>query len=141
MKKFIKVLNRCIVTTSRGRVRGPITTPFREDTDFIYIMIVRDKAKVVETLGNGVEIPLTVDNFNKDNSNVVNTKTTKISTPTSPVMTSTPVVNTPQVKKEEPVVQTVNEVTEPTQDSEPTESSNSSETDNNSYSSKNKKKK
>lgn len=68
-KKKIKVTSRGMVLTSRGRVRTPIG-PYMENVKVILAMIVRNNATVVEILDDGREIPLTVQNFDKDNSSI-----------------------------------------------------------------------
>lgn len=68
MRKPIKVLDRKMVLTSRGLVRGPILRPYQEKVDAIFTMLSRYDANIVEVLPSGEEIKLTLQNFNKDNS-------------------------------------------------------------------------
>lgn len=65
--KMIKVLSRGYVTTSRGRAFAPITTPYKEDVKMIFGMIAKERAKVVEVINTGEEIPLTLQNFDRNN--------------------------------------------------------------------------
>ena len=67
-KKKIKVTSRGMVITSRGRVRTPIG-PYLENVKNILAMITRNNATVVEVLPDGKEVTLTIQNFDKDNSN------------------------------------------------------------------------
>ena len=67
-KKKIKVTSRGMVITSRGRVRTPIG-PYIENVRNILAMITRNNATVVEILPDGKEVTLTIQNFDKDNSN------------------------------------------------------------------------
>ena len=67
-KKKIKVTSRGMVITSRGRVRTPIG-PYIENVRNILAMITRNNATVVEVLPDGKEVTLTIQNFDKDNSN------------------------------------------------------------------------
>ena len=67
-KKKIKVTSRGMVITSRGRVRTPIG-PYLENVRNILAMITRNNATVVEVLPDGKEVTLTIQNFDKDNSN------------------------------------------------------------------------
>lgn len=67
-RKPIKVLDRKMVLTSRGLVRGPILRPYQEKVDAIFTMLSRYDANIVEVLPNGKEVKLTLQNFNKDNS-------------------------------------------------------------------------
>ena len=65
--KMITVDSRGYVMTSRGRVLAPIRTPYRETVDRIGVMIMQDRATVTEHL-SGKKIPLTIMNFDTDNS-------------------------------------------------------------------------
>lgn len=67
-KKKIKITSRGMVITSRGRVRTPIG-PYLENVKNILAMITRNNATVVEVLPDGKEVTLTIQNFDKDNSN------------------------------------------------------------------------
>ena len=67
-KKKIKVTSRGMVITSRGRVRTQIG-PYLENVKNILAMITRNNATVVEVLPDGKEVTLTIQNFDKDNSN------------------------------------------------------------------------
>ena len=73
--KKIKILSKGIVTTSRGRCRTPIATPYSENIDTILSMLSRDKAKIVEVLPSGKEIELTIYNFSQDNTGETTPKT------------------------------------------------------------------
>ena len=65
--KLIKVTNRCQLLTSRGACMGPILYPFYEKVSYILPMLGKGAA-IVEVLDNGVEVPITIYNFDKDNS-------------------------------------------------------------------------
>lgn len=67
-RKPIKVLDRKMILTSRGLVRGPILHPYQEKIDAIFTMLSKYDANIVEVLPNGKEVALTLQNFNKDNS-------------------------------------------------------------------------
>lgn len=67
-RKPIKVLDRKMVLTSRGLVRGPILHPYQEKIDAIFTMLSKYDANIMEVLPNGKEVKLTLQNFNKDNS-------------------------------------------------------------------------
>lgn len=82
--KFIKVTSRGMVTTSRGRVRTPLKK-FKEKVSIILVMIARENATVVEVLPDGREIPLTINNFDKDNSAVVVDEPEKVVEKVKPV--------------------------------------------------------
>lgn len=76
IKKRIKVTSRGMVTTSRGRVRTPIG-PYIESVGYISVMIVREKATVVEVLPDGTEVELNIQNFDKDNTKKINAEAGK----------------------------------------------------------------
>lgn len=120
MKKFIKITNRCIVTTSRGKLRAPILTPFKEDVSIIYIMIVRNRAEVYEVLPDGRSIKLTTENFDKDNSGTTTAVAEKVKTVVSAPQIFTQVNETlePTISK---VTETITEeIAEPVQEAEVT---------------------
>lgn len=76
--KLIKVTSRGLVMTSRGICRSPLGQ-YREKVENILVMITKNKATVVEVLPDGKEIPLTIQNFDKDNTGVeVVTETIKV---------------------------------------------------------------
>lgn len=66
--KKIKIVSKGIVTTSRGRCRTPITSPYVENVNVIFSMLTRDNAKINEVLPNGKEVELTIYNFSQDNT-------------------------------------------------------------------------
>ena len=76
IKKRIKVTSRGVVTTSRGRARSPLG-PYLERIGNISVMIVREKATVVEILPDGTEVELNIQNFDKDNTIPVNAEAGK----------------------------------------------------------------
>lgn len=76
VKKKIKITSRGIVTTSRGRARTPLG-PYMERLGNISAMIIREKATVVEILPDGTEVPLSIQNFDKDNTKTVNVPSPK----------------------------------------------------------------
>lgn len=63
--KMIKVLSNGPIR-AKGGIYGPINSVYREKVSTIFLMIC-DKVQVVEVL-NGVEIPLTVSNYDIDNT-------------------------------------------------------------------------
>lgn len=65
--KMIRVVSRGFVFTSRGRVMSPIMSPYRESINRIWSMITVDRADVEEKLDDGSFVPLTVQNYDKDN--------------------------------------------------------------------------
>lgn len=66
--KMITITSRGIVSTSRGRVVAPIRHPYRESVDQIFKMLSTNPAPtILEHLGNGRTIPLTLMNYDKDN--------------------------------------------------------------------------
>ena len=65
--KLIKVTSRGLVMTSRGICRSPLGQ-YKENVENILVMITKNKATVVEVLPDGKEIPLTIQNFDKDNT-------------------------------------------------------------------------
>ena len=137
MKKFIKITNRCYVTTSRGKIRTPILTPFKEDVSIIYIMIVRDGAEVYEVCPNGRTVRLTVDNFDKDNSGTTTapkttvTNTTNVTPKTTAFTTAEKqvTVNTDIPVEETPVTEPTVDTTETPDDTvaQPTTNTNKKE--------------
>ena len=66
--KMIRVVSRGYVFTSRGRVMSPIMCPYRESVNRIWSMITVDRADVEEKLDDGSFVPLTVQNYDKDNN-------------------------------------------------------------------------
>ena len=66
--KMIRVVSRGFVFTSRGRVMSPIMSPYRESINRIWSMITVDRADVEEKLDDGSFVPLTVQNYDKDNN-------------------------------------------------------------------------
>lgn len=94
--KKIKITSRGIVTTSRGRCRTPIATPYVENINTIFNMLTRDNAKVVEILPNGKEVELTIYNFSKNNA-IVETPVVKA----PPVHVGYPAIVNAGVKPEE----------------------------------------
>ena len=66
--KKIKIVSKGIVTTSRGRCRTPILTPYVENVNSILSMLTRDKATIVEVLPDKREIELNIYNFSQDNA-------------------------------------------------------------------------
>lgn len=129
MKKFIKITNRCYVTTSRGKIRGPVFTPFKEDVSIIYIMIVRDGAEVYEVCPNGRTVKLTTENFDKDNSGTKTVTKKKIAVESSnnisaaarsvAVQTQKPIETTPVETEQSVVVEDIT-TSETESDTEPT---------------------
>lgn len=115
MKKFIKITNRCIVTTSRGKLRAPILTPFKEDVSIIYIMIVRNHAEVYEVLPDGRSIKLTTENFDKDNSGTTATVAENVARVASAPQIFTHVNETlePTISKVTETIAVTEEVDEP----------------------------
>lgn len=94
--KLIKVTSRGLVMTSRGICRSPLGQ-YREKVENILVMITKNKATVVEVLPDGTEIPLTIQNFDKDNTGAdVVTETIKV-----PVKLAE-LKNVEEPKKEEP---------------------------------------
>ena len=81
-KKRIKVTSRGMVVTSRGRIRTPIG-PYIENVRNILAMITRNNATVVEVLPDGKEVTLTIQNFDKDNSNAPAEEKTPVQEPTN----------------------------------------------------------
>ena len=66
--KMIRILSRGIVTTSRGRVVGPVLNSYRENVQSIFNMLSQQPTPtIVEILKNGREVPLTLTNYDKDN--------------------------------------------------------------------------
>lgn len=84
--KKIKINNRGIFSTSRGRFFGPLG-PYVEKVDNITVMIAREKANITEVLDDGTEVQLTIQNVSKDNSVKVDAKPTK---PVEPIVTPKP---------------------------------------------------
>lgn len=66
--KMIRIVSRGYVFTSRGRVLSPIMCPYRESVNRIWSMITVDRADVEEKLDDGSFVPLTVQNYDKDNN-------------------------------------------------------------------------
>ena len=66
--KKIKIVSKGIVTTSRGRCRTPIVSPYIENVNVILTMMTRDKAKIMEVLPDGKEVELNIYNFSQDNT-------------------------------------------------------------------------
>lgn len=56
----------------KGGVYGPIETPYMEDVHTISVLLLNNY-KVVEVLEDGTKVPLTLQNFDKDNSVKVET--------------------------------------------------------------------
>ncbi|NNV04723.1 hypothetical protein, partial [Brevibacillus sp. MCWH] len=56
----------------KGGVYGPIETPYMEDVRTISVLLLNNY-KVVEVLEDGTKVPLTLQNFDKDNSVKVET--------------------------------------------------------------------
>ena len=83
VKKKIKITSRGIVTTSRGRARTPLG-PYMERLGNISAMIIREKATVVELLPDGTEVPLSIQNFDKDTTKPVDVPAPKEEKVTSP---------------------------------------------------------
>lgn len=82
--KMIIVKSRGIVHSSRGIIRTPIITPYRESIDKIWGMLTQDRADVWEVLRNKSEVQLNIQNFDEDNS----------PKPEKPVMQQTPFTGT-----------------------------------------------
>lgn len=109
--KMIKIPSRGIVTTSRGRVVTPVYNPYRESTEMIYKMLCNDKPtpKIIEVLPNGREIPLTLQNYDKDNELVH-----PVIKPASVVPSMTRVEQTEDIKQPEKESMTfINPATQP----------------------------
>lgn len=66
--KMIKVTSRGIVTTSRGKVSGPINFPYRESVDKIWNMLTMENATVYEQLLDRSFIKLDIQNFDENNN-------------------------------------------------------------------------
>lgn len=66
--KMIKVTSRGMVTTSRGKVHGPINYPYRESVDKIWNMLTVEGATVFEQLLDKSFIKLDTQNFDKNNN-------------------------------------------------------------------------
>ena len=66
--KKIKVMDRGMILTSRGMVRGPIERPYYESFESILTMITKYNLDVREVLPDNTEVKLTINNFNKDNT-------------------------------------------------------------------------
>lgn len=118
--KMIKVLSRGYVTTSRGRAFAPITTPYKEDVKMIFSMIAKERAKVVEVINTGEEIPLTLQNFDRNNHVYVEEKKPEVVPVVEDKIEAVPVVEeTKEDAHEEEVA--VSDVVEESSDEESVE--------------------
>lgn len=54
----------------KAGIHGPILTPYKEDVRTIGILLMRDY-KVTEVLADGTEVALNLQNFDQDNTGVV----------------------------------------------------------------------
>lgn len=68
MKKMIKVPFRGPIYP-KGSIMGPITTPYLEDHSTIAAMLIQH-LPVIEVLPTGGEVPLSLHNYDKDNTPV-----------------------------------------------------------------------
>ncbi len=93
-RKRVKVLTNGPIR-AKGWAYGPILAPYFEDVKTIFAML-RDRIKVVEVLNGGVEIELSAQNFDKDNSHLA---FKEIEQPAD-VIIETPVEVTPAVVEE-----------------------------------------
>lgn len=111
--KLIKVTSRGYVTTSRGDIFAPITTPYREDTRLIFNMLAQQNATVVEVFPDKTELVLTVQNFDKDNYHPVKAKPVYTGVPTPPIFNDTPIEEETSDGAEEKVEEVLVETPEP----------------------------
>lgn len=95
--KLIKVTSRGLVMTSRGICRSPLGQ-YKENVENILVMITKNKATVIEVLPDGKEIPLTIQNFDKDNTGAEVVSEEPVKEPVKPVELK----KVEEPKKEEP---------------------------------------
>lgn len=96
-KKKIKILTRGAIRV-KGFINGPVLTPYYEDVNTIFAMIVAG-VHIVEVLEDGSEVRLTTTNF------------AEINTPEQPVKTKTEnEPKAPIIKEEENVEEVIEEV-------------------------------
>lgn len=110
--KMITVRNRGFVTTSRGRIMGPIRTPYREAIDRIWSMMLDERADIYERLNDGSDLKLTTQNYDTDNNAPVTTPPI----PNLPPVDSDLVEEPKPTKKEEPVTKEADTSSEKTKE-------------------------
>lgn len=101
-KKIVVETFGMIPLNCKGGIMGPILTPFLEDIETIR-HLVATRFLVKEVLEDGTKVPLTLYNYDKDNSGFMKPKKP------APVRTQEP-------KKEEVVKEKVDEVEKPRND-------------------------
>lgn len=102
-KKIVVETFGMIPLNCKGGIMGPILTPFLEDIETIR-HLVATRFLVKEVLEDGTKVPLTLYNYDKDNSGFMKPKKP------APIRTQEP------KKKEEVVKEKVDEVEKPRND-------------------------